>query len=80
MGSFSIYFTFNFAFESICTREDERTGNPINFIPEAEDEVIREAISHKLDRPLVNPLNRFLMDSTQTKTPNSTFHISDFLR
>ena len=36
--------------------------------------------SHKLDRPLVNPLNKVWKDSTQTKNPNSHFQIGDSLR
>ena len=47
----------------------------MDFTPEVEYEVIREAVSHKLDRPLVYPSNKLLRDSTQTKTPNSPFHI-----
>ena len=31
----------------------------MDFTPEAEDEVIREAVSQKLDRPLVNPSKQF---------------------
>ena len=34
------------------------------FTPEVEDEVIRDAFSHKLDRPLVNPPNKVRRDST----------------
>ena len=55
MVSISGYSTFNFAFESICTKEEPITGKPVYLTPEAEDEVIREVVSHKLDRPLVNP-------------------------
>ena len=43
MGSVPLYFTFNFAFVSIFTREDSRTGEPMYFTPEAEDEVISES-------------------------------------
>ena len=53
--SISIYFTFNSYFASIYIREDPIIGNPVDFILESEDEVVREAVSHKLDRPLVNP-------------------------
>ena len=55
VGSISIYSTFNPDFSSICTREEPRTGKPKYFTPEDEDEVIREAVSQKLDIPLVNP-------------------------
>ena len=50
--------TFNFHFESISTKEEPITGKPIDFTPEAYDEVIREAVSHKLYRPLVNTSNK----------------------
>ena len=49
------------------------------FTPEGDDEVIMEEISHKLDRPLVNPSYKFWRDSTQTKTPTSPFHIFESL-
>ena len=52
----------------------------IDFNPETEDEFIREAVSQKLNRHKVNPSNKFLRDSTQTKDPTSTFHIGDSLR
>ena len=44
------------------------TGNLMNFTPEIQYDVIKEAVSHKFYRPQVNP------------TPNSSFHISDSLR
>ena len=50
------------------------------FTPEYEGKVIRESVSHKLDRPLVNPLKLFLRDSTKTKAPTPPFHIGDFIR
>ena len=49
------------------------------FTPYTEDGVIMEAVSHKLDRPLVNPSNNLWVDSTQTKTPTSPFQIGDSL-
>ena len=52
----------------------------MDFTPGFEDDVIREAVSHKLDRALVNPSNKVWGDSTQTKTPTSPFHIGDSLR
>ena len=63
MGSISGIYTFNFA--SIITRYDPRTSNPVDFTPEVEDEVIRDAVSHKSDINLVNPLNKVWRDSTQ---------------
>ena len=78
--SISGAFTFNFAFTSICIREEPRTGDLMDFTPYDEDEVTREAVSHKLDRPLVNPSNKFSIGSTQTKTPTSTFKIGEYLR
>ena len=38
------------------------------FTPEVEDKEIREEISHKLYRTLVNPSNKVWRDSTQTKS------------
>ena len=52
----------------------------MNFTPEAEDAVIREAVSHKLYIPIVNPSKNVWIDSTQTKAPTSPFHIGDSLR
>ena len=52
----------------------------IDFPPEADDEVIIEAISHKLYRPIFNTRNKVWRDSTQPKTPTSPFHIFDSLR
>ena len=45
------------------------------FTPEVEDEVIRDAVLHKLDIPLVDSSNKVCIDSTQTKSPPSPFHI-----
>ena len=58
MGSISRDSTFNFYFASICTKEETRTGNTMEFTPEVEDEVIRETVSHKLYRSLFNPSNK----------------------
>ena len=80
VGSISRDYKFNFDFASICTREEPRTEKPIYFTPEAEYGVIREAVSQKLDRSLVNTSNKFWRDSTQTKYPTSTFHIGDSIR
>ena len=41
VGIVSRYSTFNFAFAYIFTMEDPRTGNPMDFTPAVEDEVIR---------------------------------------
>ena len=51
----------------------------MDFNPEAEDEVIREAVSHKLDRFLVKPSKKVWRYSTQTKSPTSPFQIGDSL-
>ena len=50
------------------------------FTPEAEDKVIRDTVSHKLDRPLVNTQNKVWRDSNKTKNPTSTFHIGEYIR
>ena len=55
MGSISRDYTFKFSFDSICTKDYPRTGKQMDFTPEAKDEVIREEVSNKLDRHLVNP-------------------------
>ena len=47
---------------------------------QVEDEVIRDAVSHKLDRPLVNPYNNLWRESTKNITPSSPFRIGDSLR
>ena len=51
----------------------------MNSTPEAEYDVIREAVSYKLCRPLVNKSNKVCRYLTQTKTPNSPFHIGESL-
>ena len=58
MVSISRYCIFKFLFASICKNKYPRTGKPMDFTPEAEGEVIREAASHKLDRLLVNTSNK----------------------
>ena len=60
-------FTSNFAIASICAKEDPRTFKQIDFTPEAEDEVIRDSVSHKLDRPRLNPINKVWIESTKKK-------------
>ena len=50
--------TFNFSISPICTREEPKTGKPIYFNPDVEDEVITDLVSNKLDRSLVNPPNK----------------------
>ena len=51
----------------------------MHFTAEAEDEIIREAVLHKVYRPLVNLSIKVWRDSTQTKSPTSPFHIGDSL-
>ena len=77
VGSISIDSLFKFYFASICTREEQRTVRPMGFTPEAEDEVIRETVPHKLDTPLLNPTNKVWRESTQTKTPTLPFQIGE---
>ena len=55
VGSISRDYIFFFAFTYICKKEDPRTGKPIDFTPESEDEVIWKVVSQKLYRLLVNP-------------------------
>ena len=52
----------------------------MDFTTEPNNEVIREAISHKLDRPLLNSSNKVWRDSTKTKATTSPFQIGDSLR
>ena len=52
----------------------------MDFTPEVEDEGISNAVSHILDRPLVNTSKKVWRDSTQTQNPNPTFLIGDSLR
>ena len=51
----------------------------MGFNSETEDEVIREVVSHKLDRSLVKPSNKVWRDSTKTKAPTPPFQIHDYL-
>ena len=51
----------------------------MGFNPEADDEVIRESVSQKLDRSLVKPSNKVWIDSTQTKAPTSPLYIGGSL-
>ena len=55
VGSMAIDNMFYFTFFSIWTREETIIGKAIDFTPEVEDEVIRGAVSHKLDTLLVKP-------------------------
>ena len=50
------------------------------FTPEVENDVIMEAVSHKLDIPIVNLSNKVWRDSTQTKTLTSPFQIGESIR
>ena len=80
MGSISRYSTFNFAFAYIYIRNEPITGKPMDFTTEVEDEVIRDAVSHKLDILIVNPSNKFWIYSTQTKTTTSPYQIVNSIR
>ena len=50
------------------------------FTPEVDEEVIREAVLQKKDKPLVNLSNKFCRDSTQSKTPISFLQIGEYRR
>ena len=45
----------------------------MDFIPDVEDEAIRDTVSHKLDIPLVNPSTKSWRDLKQIKTPTPPF-------
>ena len=47
----------------------------MDFTPYVEDVVIKDEVSHKLDRPLFKISNKFWIHSTQSKTPTSPFQI-----
>ena len=49
------------------------------FNPESDDEVIRDAVSHKLYIFLVKPRKNVLRESNQAKAPTSPFHTGDSL-
>ena len=49
----------------------------MDFTPEVKDEVIRDEVSHKLYRPLVNPSNKVGRDSKKSKTPTSPLKVGD---
>ena len=77
VGSISRYSTIKFDFESICTKDYTIAEKPMDFTPEVEDEVIWDAVSHKLYRRVVNPSNKVWIESTQTKFSTSPFQIGD---
>ena len=52
----------------------------MDFTPKSEDEVIRESVSHKLDRHLINPSKKVCRYLIRTKSAASTFHNSDYLK
>ena len=52
----------------------------MGFTPEVEDEVIRNAVSYRLERILFNTSKKVSRDSTQTQNPTPTFQIGDPLR
>ena len=62
MESISIDTIFKFDFAYISTREVPRTSKTINFIPDDGDEVIRDKVSHKLDRPIGKTSNEVWRD------------------
>ena len=51
----------------------------MDFTPEVEYGVIREVVSHKIERPLLNPSNKFWIKSTLSITPNSHLQTGDSL-
>ena len=51
----------------------------MDFNPEAEYEVIRESVSHKLDISLVKPTKKVWRESTKNKDLTSPFWIGDSL-
>ena len=67
VGYNSRYSTFNFYFAYICTIEEPRTGNKMDLTPEVEYGFIRDAVSHILERYIVNPSNKVWRDSTKIK-------------
>ena len=52
----------------------------MDLIPEVDDEFIRDKVSQKLYRPLVNLSNKVWIYWTQTKTKTSPFQMGDSLR
>ena len=60
--------------------EEPRTGKPIYFTPEADDELIREAVSNKLDRYLVNTQKESLERLNSKQKYNLTHSDFDSLR
>ena len=51
----------------------------MDFSPEVEYEVIRDAVSHKLYRPLIYLSHKVWIESTQIKIITSLFQIGDSL-
>ena len=68
VGLISRYSIFNFAFTSITTNEEPRTGKPVDFTPEIKDVVVWYTVSHILKRPMVKPPKNAWRDSTQSKS------------
>ena len=67
VGYISRYSIFNFSIEYICKMKDTIAGNPMDSTPESEYKFIREAVSKKLDRHILNPSNKVWRDSIQIK-------------
>ena len=72
MVSISRYSKFNFAFYPIFTKEDPRTGNPMDFTSEYKDKVIREAVSQKQTDLYLIHLTKFV--ETQIKIKLQLHH------
>ena len=60
--------------------DDPITGKPIYFTPEADDEIIRDAVSNKLDRSLVNTQKESLKRLNSKQKYNLTQSDFDSLR
>ena len=73
--SISKYSTDNFPFTYIGKTRYTSTIKPMNFNPEVESEAIREAGCQNFMKILVQPLNEWRRDSTQTKTTAPQFQI-----
>ena len=52
----------------------------MGFTLEVEDEIIIEDFSNKLERPLINPSNKFWRYLKKSRTPTSNFQIGYYPR
>ena len=52
----------------------------MDFTPYVEDKVIREAVLHRLDKPLLNPPKTVWRNSAQTQNSPPTFQIGKYIR